>query len=204
MEERILKFIAALRAGGVRVSLAESADAFAAVERLGVKQRENFRLALQATLVKDYSNLAVFEELFPLFFGTGDAQSMHNAGDDLTPDEAEMLAQALRQFNDRLRSMLERLLKGDSLDADELEQFGRMVGLNQIENLRYREWMSKRMQKALHFKQVREAIAELVETLSQMGMDPQRVEQLARQMQDNQQAWKSSYASTPGSALPRI
>ena len=38
MEERILKFIAALRAGGVRVSLAESADAFAAIDRLGVKE----------------------------------------------------------------------------------------------------------------------------------------------------------------------
>ena len=36
MEERIVRFITALRAGGVRVSLAESADAFRAVEQLGV------------------------------------------------------------------------------------------------------------------------------------------------------------------------
>ncbi len=53
MEERLVSFIDALRAGGVRVSLAESADAFRAVEDLGVQQREAFRLSLRATLVKD-------------------------------------------------------------------------------------------------------------------------------------------------------
>ena len=46
MEERIVRFIAALRAGGVRVSLAESADAFRAVEHLGVEERDAFRLNL--------------------------------------------------------------------------------------------------------------------------------------------------------------
>ena len=68
MEDRIIKFISALRGGGVRVSLAESADAFNAVEQLGVKDREHFRLSLRATLVKDASDLPTFEELFPLFF----------------------------------------------------------------------------------------------------------------------------------------
>ncbi len=42
MERRIVQFIAALRASGVRISLAESADAFRAVEWLGVTNRENF------------------------------------------------------------------------------------------------------------------------------------------------------------------
>ena len=68
MEDRIIRFIAALRAGGVRVSLAESADAFRAVEHLGVQDREAFRLSLRATLVKDATSLPAFEELFPLFF----------------------------------------------------------------------------------------------------------------------------------------
>ncbi len=69
MEERIVKFIAALRAAGVRISLAESADAFQAVGHLGIKDRELFRLSLQTTLVKDANNLPIFEELFPIFFG---------------------------------------------------------------------------------------------------------------------------------------
>lgn len=201
MEERMLKFIAALRAGGVRISLAESADAFLAVENLGIKQRQSFRLALQATLVKDQSNLAVFQELFPIFFGTGDTQSMLNAEDELTPQEAALLAQALHQFSDRLRSMLERLLQGDPLDPDELEQFGRMVGLNQVEDLRFREWMLKRLQKAMQFKQVREAILELAEILAQMGMDQQRVDQLSHQMQANQQSLEEQLRQYAGQRI---
>ena len=71
MEERIARFIAALRASGVRVSLAESQDAWRAIEQSGIKDREAFRLSLRATLVKDSANLVTFEELFPQYFGTG-------------------------------------------------------------------------------------------------------------------------------------
>ena len=63
MEERIVRFIAALRAAGVRVSLAESQDAWRAVERLGVRDRDAFRLSLRSTLVKDADSLPTFEEL---------------------------------------------------------------------------------------------------------------------------------------------
>ena len=43
MEERIVKFISALRSGGVRVSLAESADAFVPlIENLGVARSRYF------------------------------------------------------------------------------------------------------------------------------------------------------------------
>ena len=49
MDERIVQFIAGLRAAGVRVSLAESQDAFRAVGHLGVTDREAFRTALRTT-----------------------------------------------------------------------------------------------------------------------------------------------------------
>jgi len=122
MEEQIVRFITALRAGGVRVSLAESADAFTAVEKLGVTQREAFRLSLRATLVKDHSGLPVFDELFPLFFGGGDLPPMQDLMEDMSEEEAQMLAQAMRMFNEKLREMMERLLKGDQLTQEELDQ----------------------------------------------------------------------------------
>ena len=188
MEERIVRFVAALRAAGVRVSLAESADAFRAVENLGVKDREIFRLSLQSTLVKDASSRPIFDELFPIFFGSGDAPPMAHPSDDLTPQEASKLAQALRQYNEQLRKMLEKMLKGDELNSQELEQLARMVGLNQMDDLRYREWMVQRMKKALRFKEVQEALRELAQTLAQMGMDKERVNQLAQLMGANQKA----------------
>ena len=59
MESRILQLIAALRASGVRVSLAESAEAFSAVDLMGIQNREHFRLSLRATLIKDLRDLPV-------------------------------------------------------------------------------------------------------------------------------------------------
>jgi uncharacterized protein with von Willebrand factor type A (vWA) domain len=65
MEERMIRFITALRAGGVRISLAESADAFRAVDSLGVQEREFFRLSLRSTLVKDAIQPACFRRTLP-------------------------------------------------------------------------------------------------------------------------------------------
>lgn len=186
MEERIVKFIAALRAAGVRVSLAESADAFRAIDQLGIRERETFRLSLRTTLVKDASNIPVFEELFPLFFGSSENPPMMNLSDDLSPEEAKMLAQALQKFNEQLRKMLEKLVKGEQLSKQELDQLGKMVGLNQADDMRYREWMVQRMQKALQFKEVREALKELAELMAEMGMDKERVEQMRQLLQANQ------------------
>jgi uncharacterized protein len=188
MEERIIKFITALRAAGVRISLAESEDAFQAIQHLGIKNREMFRLSLQTTLVKDANNLPVFEELFPIFFGGDEMPPMINPSDDLSPEEAEMLAEALRQFNDQLRKLLDKLTNGEMLNPEELERLAKMVGLTQMDNLHYREWMVQRMKKALHFKEVQEALQELAEILAKLGMDKQRAEQLTQLMQANQQA----------------
>ncbi len=188
MEERIIKFISALRAAGVRVSLAESADAFAAIDLMGIHDREAFRLSLQSTLVKDAVNLPIFEELFPLFFGSAETPPMTNLSDDLTPEEADKLAQALREFNEQLRQMLEKLMRGEQLNQQDLERLSKLVGLNQADDMRYREWMVQRMKKALRFKEVSDALRELAELLEKMGMDKQRVEQLRQLLYANQQA----------------
>jgi hypothetical protein len=47
MDARIVHFIAALRASGVRISLAESEDAMHAIDQLGVEDRELFRVSLR-------------------------------------------------------------------------------------------------------------------------------------------------------------
>jgi uncharacterized protein len=188
MDERIIKFITALRASGVRISLAESADAFSAIDQMGVKDKDAFRISLRATLVKDAVNLSVFEELFPLFFGGADNPPMLSISDDMTPEEADKLAEALRHFSEQIRQMLERLLDGKQLSPEELERLAKFVGLSHADDLRYRTWMAKRMQKALRFPEVREALQELADLLNQMGMDKQRVEQIQQFMQANMQS----------------
>lgn len=188
MESRILQLISALRASGVRVSLAESAEAFSAVDLMGIQDREHFRLSLRATLIKDVRDLPVFDKLFPLFFGSGQPPMMGgDLADDLTPEEAQMLADALRQMTENLRQRMERLMSGEQLSRSELEALARMVGLNQSDDLRHQNWMAQRMLRALAFPEVREALKELMEQLAQMGMSSERIQEIRERIQQNMQ-----------------
>jgi hypothetical protein len=188
MESRILQLISALRASGVRVSLAESAEAFSAVDLMGIQDREQFRLSLRATLIKDLRDIPVFDKLFPLFFGTGQPPMMGgDPTDDMSPEEAQMFAEALRQFAENLRQRMQRLMNGEQLSRSELEALGQMVGLNQTDDLRYQNWMAQRMMRAMAFPEVQKAMKELMEQLQQMGMSRDRVEQLREQIRQNMQ-----------------
>lgn len=201
MDERIIQFIHALRTSRVRVSLAESADVMQAIEALGVQDREVFRLALRSTLIKDSSSLPVFDELFPLFFDLNQQPPLTNISEDLTPEEAQMIAEALRQLNQDLRNMLERLLKGQQLSPEELDRLGQMVGLAQADDLRYREWMAQRIEKALKFKEVQNALRELFELLAEMGFNRQRLDQIRRLLMANQEALRDQIRQYAGTRI---
>jgi uncharacterized protein with von Willebrand factor type A (vWA) domain len=131
-------------------------------------------------------DLPVFDKLFPLFFGNAEPPMMGgNPADDMTPEEAQMLADALREFAQSLRQRMQRLMNGEPLSRQELDALAQMVGLNQMDDLRYQEWMAQRMMRALAFPEVREALRELMEQLQQMGMSKERVEQMREMIQQN-------------------
>jgi len=202
MESRILQLISALRASGVRVSLAESSEAFSAVDLMGIQDREHFRLSLRATLIKDARDLPIFDKLFPLFFGTGQPPMMGgNPKDNLTPEEAQNLAEALRQFTEQLRQQMERLMNGEPLSREELEALGQMVGLNTADDLHYQNWMAQRMMRALAFPEVQEALRELREQLREMGMNKERVEQLRDLIQQNMQGMQQQIQQFAGERI---
>ncbi len=187
MESRILKLISALRTSGVRISLAESAEAFSAVDLLGIQDRESFRLSLRSTLIKDSRDFPVFDKFFPLFFGSGQPPIMGNPAAELTPDEAWMLAQAIRQLSNNLRAQIERLLNGEPLSQVELENLGLMVSLDRIDDFRFQNWITQRMLRALEFPEVRKAISQLMDQLAQLGMNRQRVNRIRKLIQQNMQ-----------------
>lgn len=185
MEEQIIKFISALRSAGVRISLAESEDALNAVGLLGVKQQDTFRLSLQSTLIKDASDLPIFDNYFSIFFISPEQASMFNLENDLTPQENDMLEHALRQLSDRTREMMRRLLEGRELTPEELNLLAKFAGLTQVDDLRFQEWLVERMKKVLRFQQVREALEELIETIGELGFDQERAEQLRQSVLRN-------------------
>ncbi len=203
MEQRIVDFIAGLRAAGVRVSMAESADAFRAVETLGVQNRDAFRIALRSTLIKEPQDVPTFEQLFPLYFGADAPPAMFNSADELLPQEMDMLAEAIRNFTGKLREMLERLLKGQQLTPEELDQLGQLVGLRQADHPALSQWMAQRMQRALGMPQVREALEELWRMLDQLGMNRQTLERLQQLVQANMDAMQEQIERFAGASIAR-
>ncbi|HEY66119.1 MAG TPA: VWA domain-containing protein [Caldilineae bacterium] len=121
IEERLIEFIAGLRAEGVRISVAESADSFKAVEEIGVVDRDAFRAALRTTLIKEPADIPVFERLFPLYFGL-DTPPMLPAMEGMSPNQQQELMRALRSLSRRLAELLQQLLSGQRLNAQEMAE----------------------------------------------------------------------------------
>src|SRR5262245_17318845 len=121
MEDRIARFVAGLRASGVRVSIAESGDAWRAITELGIINREAFRLGLRSTLIKEAVDIETFEELFPLYFGTN-APPLMNPAAELSPEEQELLNEALEEFAGDLEELLQWLFSGQGPTEDELRE----------------------------------------------------------------------------------
>ena len=68
MQKKILEFGNLLRKSGVRVSMAESIDAFQALDELSLGDREVFQDALRATMVKRSEEIPTFDQLFELYW----------------------------------------------------------------------------------------------------------------------------------------
>ena len=73
-------FIVQLRAAGLPVSLTENLDAMQAVKHVPLEDRQTFKYALAATLVKHHNHWKAFETVFEVYFSLrGDE---YQIGDD--------------------------------------------------------------------------------------------------------------------------
>ncbi|MFZ9291669.1 MAG: VWA domain-containing protein, partial [Ilumatobacteraceae bacterium] len=77
-------FVQELREAGLPVSLTENLDAMEAVKVIPIEDREAFKAALGATLVKDAAHWRVFETVFEVYFSLRGPE-YHLAGDDAAP-----------------------------------------------------------------------------------------------------------------------
>ncbi len=172
MDDRMVKFVAALRAAGVRISLAESQDAFAATQAVGVMDRRRFRAALQTTLVKDRADRPAFDTLFPVYFGSG-PRAMPSAEDQLTPEQIDLLRSALATLADELREMLERMLDGQGFSQQELDQAAERAGLSRARSMADQGWLARRMAQQLGLAQLMADIQMLLNQMAMVGTNPQ-------------------------------
>ena len=98
--------------------------------------------------------------------------------------------------------MMEKLLRGEQL-AGRLQRLGQMVGLNRMDDLRYRDWMARRMMQALKFNEVSDALKEMMKLLQQMGMSKERLDQMRQLLKANQQAMQDQMSRYAGQRIAK-
>src|SRR5437762_75181 len=83
MLELLGGFIQELRAAGLPVSLTENLDAMEAVRHIPLEDREAFKYALAATLVKNHAHWKAFETIFEVYFSLrGSEFNIEGEGED--------------------------------------------------------------------------------------------------------------------------
>lgn len=205
MDKRLVEFIRTLRAAGVRISVAESYDALRAVEQVGVYERGVFQSALRTTLVKDASDLPTFDYFFPLFFDTA-APPMFNMEQELTPDQQQMLKQALQSLAGNpqaLQQLLQQLMRGRPMDQSALEQAAQQIGLHNADNPAQQSYYQRLMMRALSLNQLQELLDQLEEALREAGMSEEAIEEVMEMLRANGEALREQIERFVGSNIAR-
>ncbi len=203
MDKRMVQFIRALRAAGVRISLAESQDAMYGVQAVGAGNRDHFRSVMRATLVKEARDQATFDYFFPLFFGNN-TPPMQNIPDNLSPEDQQKLRDALQSMMgnmDALRDLLRQLLEGQPFDKDQLNQMGEQSGLNQGSEMYQRGWFERRMNRQAGMQQLQALIEQLLQELREMGMSEEAGQEVRDMLEQNAQGLTDQISNYVGASL---
>ena len=87
MLDLLAGFVVELRNAGIPVSLTENLDAMEAIQHIPIEDREAFKYALGATMVKNNSHWRAFETVFEVYFSLRGPEYKIVEGDDSDIDE---------------------------------------------------------------------------------------------------------------------
>jgi uncharacterized protein with von Willebrand factor type A (vWA) domain len=122
MLDLLTGFVAELRAAGLPVSLTENLDAMEAVKHIPLEDRDAFKYALGATLVKNNAHWRSFETVFEVYFSLRGSEYSLVEGDS---DEA--FEELWRDAQGQAGQGEGRGGSGGSLDALTAEQIAQML-----------------------------------------------------------------------------
>jgi uncharacterized protein len=114
-------FVAELRNAGLPVSLTENLDAMEAVQHIPIEDREAFKYALGATLVKNNSHWRSFETVFEVYFSLRGPEYKLKEGDDSDIDEM------WREMQEQMRQGDSKGQAGGSMDSLTPEEIAQML-----------------------------------------------------------------------------
>jgi uncharacterized protein with von Willebrand factor type A (vWA) domain len=202
MDQRVIDFITALRAAGVRVSIAETADAMRAIEAAGIGTKDWFRAALRATLVKEPRDLPTFDKLFGDYFSEGEPPPLQQTGGGMSDEQREQMLQQLMEMlenmtPEQLRDLFEAMMKGENLSREQLQQLleqtspiqNPMPGMP-MRGMPFSQWALQRaMRQAmreLEFDKLDQMLNELMDKLREAGISEEALQQLEQEARANQ------------------
>lgn len=199
----MVEFIRALRAAGVRISLAESQDAVYGTDIIGVYDPDHFRATLKTTLVKEARDQHLFEYFYPLFFASN-TPPLQNIPDNLTGEERQMLEQAMRSLAgqmEALKQLLQQMLDGQAFSDEQLNDMGSQSGMNSANEMGQRPWFERRMNRQAGMQQIQELIEQLLEQLEEMGMSQETLDQMREMLEQNAEGLSEQISNYVGATL---
>ncbi|WP_329486105.1 VWA domain-containing protein [Kitasatospora sp. NBC_01246] len=126
---RLTGLVRALRGHGLRAGPAETVDAAAVLDVLGLTDREQLRAGLAAALLRSEAQRAVYDATFDLFFplGVGAPESARGGPSPDGPENADDARAAARDLADPVREDLRERLAA-ALAADDRAAQARLAG----------------------------------------------------------------------------
>ncbi|MEO5723063.1 MAG: VWA domain-containing protein [Ilumatobacteraceae bacterium] len=121
MLDLLAGFVNELRNIGLPVSLTENLDAMAAVQYIPIEDREAFKYALGATLVKNSAHWRAFETVFEVYFSLRGPE--YKISDDPDSDVDRML----REMQEQLEQQEGKSGQGGAMDSLTAEELARML-----------------------------------------------------------------------------
>jgi len=179
MEARIVEFTNLLRKNGVRVSPAEVMDGLRCSVLVGLKDRLAFKAALRAAMVKRLIDLAVFDEMFDLYF-SGLGRTMNAIADEtlsslaLSEEEfqklMDLIAEVMRDQGVALSPLARALLDNDTGRlAQMLREAASAVGLEGIERPCQDGQYGYALAEALNLDRLRAELGRVKQLLQEKG-----------------------------------
>lgn len=198
MDDKIIEFTHLLRENGLKISSAENMDTFSALGLVGIRDRQLFKDALRATLVKRVVDIPVYDELFDLYF-TGLGEIIKAAGAEtmaameMSEEEfqkfLEQLEEALKNMGAELSDLAKALLHNNTGQLEKmLREAAQQANLQNIQRSFQEGQFANALAQMLGFGQLMQELSGLKEALQRAGLSPQQVEQMMayidRRLQD--------------------
>jgi len=133
LEENLAVFVNSLREEGLPVSTAEMFDALKALQQVDLASREEFKAALQATLIKNSRDLNCFNRLFDQFFVPPEVYQQKKK-------QVEARREQIDREIDQARRELQ--FKGESLQLTETE-LAQYKSMSEEQRERLQDFMQK-------------------------------------------------------------